>query len=186
VHFKLAEPAQPRPRDEIGPLDSHHHHTWNLHSVWDTGLIDVALDRDYNHSQPEMEMALLHELKHHKNIADYLECDPALGANRTCTVQWGQESWEAAIHFAYTLEDNQTDVTDGATLDESYYETRWPLAKARLLAGAVRLAGTLEHIVKSRSTAAANNFNKKGIAVAASATDASRRSVFFRMFSWLV
>lgn len=184
VHFKLAEPAQPRRRDEISPVDSHHHHTWNLHSVWDSGLIDVALDRDYNNSQPAMEMALLQELKRHKSIVDYLDCDQALGANRTCTVQWGQESWEAAIHFAYTLDDNRTDVTDGATLDEFYYETRWPLAKGRLLAGAVRLAGTLEHIVQSRSTAAANDF-KEGIAVAESATDEARSSVLFSMFTWL-
>lgn len=81
-------------------------------------------------------------------IRDYLDCDSkALGANQTCTAQWGQESWDLAIRYAYTMaNDNRTDVTDGSTLDEDYYLTRWPLAKERLVAGAVRLAGTLEWV----------------------------------------
>jgi hypothetical protein len=82
---------------------------------------------------------------------DYLECDKALGANQTCTAQWGQESWDLAIRYAYTLDDNRTDVTDGSTLDEDYYLTRWPLAKERLLAGAVRLAGTLEWVFNNKN-----------------------------------
>jgi hypothetical protein len=141
-----------------------HHHSWNLHSVWDTGLIDVALARDYNHSRSLLEQALWEELNDRSSTAsatrsanDYLECDKALGANQTCTTQWGQESWDLAIRYAYTLDDNRTDVIDGSTLDEDYYLTRWPLAKERLLAGAVRLAGTLEWVFNN------NNIDKDAL-----------------------
>lgn len=148
-----------------------HPHGWNLHSVWDTGLIDVALARDYNDSRAILEQALWEELEEYtsssatntgggggrrrtssNNVKNYLDCDKALGANETCTIQWGQESWDLAIRYAYTLDDNRTDVTNGAILDEEYYQTRWPMAKDRLLAGAVRLAGTLEYIVVAQTT----------------------------------
>lgn len=158
VHFNLAATTT------AAASSIHHPHGWNLHSIWDTGLLDVALARDYNNSRVLLEQALLAELVQDKSstttsaiIDDYLSCDKALGANQTCTIQWGQESWDMAIRYAYTLDDNQTDVSDGATLDEDYYETRWPMAKERLLAGAVRLAGTLEWIVHENN----NNNNRE-------------------------
>ena len=118
--------------------------------MWDTGLIEVALARDYNNSRLLLEQHLITQLDTAKQ--KYLDdCDPALGANRTCTILWGQESWDEAVRYAYTMSDNRTDVTDGSTLDEEYFQTRWHLAMDRLLAGAVRLAGTLEWLVQQNS-----------------------------------
>lgn len=118
--------------------------------MWDSGLIEVALARDYGNSQSRLEQHLIEQLDEAKQKYLY-DCDPALGANRTCTIQWGQESWDAAVRYAYTMSDNRTDVMDGSTLDEGYFQTRWPLAMDRLLAGAVRLAGTLEWLVQQNN-----------------------------------
>jgi hypothetical protein len=182
VHFKLTTPTVFQLWHERRPVGNHHH-SWNLHSVWDTGLIDVALHRDYNDSQTMLEAALLRELKRNESMVNYLDCDEALGASVTCATQWAQESWDAAIRFAYTLDDNRTDITDGATLDEGYYETRWPLAKERLLAGSVRLAGTLELIAKAKNTGVANTFNR-GTVMGESAPRESR-SQFASIIAWL-
>ena len=130
-----------------------------------------------------MEGALLREVhRREKRVFDYLDCSTALGTSRVCAIQWGQESWDAAIRFAYTLDDNITDVTDGATLDEGYYETRWPIAKERLLAGSVRLAATLERIAESDSTAAVQILNH-GHTFDESAT-ANGRSELASMLAW--
>lgn len=134
----------------IRRIRGHHHSSWNLHSVWDSGLIEVALARDYNNSRLLLEQHLIAQLDTAKET--YLkDCDPALGANRNCTTLWGQQSWDNAVRYAYTMSDNRTDVTDGSTLDEQYFQTRWPLAMDRLLAGAVRLAGTLEWLVQQNN-----------------------------------
>jgi hypothetical protein len=124
---------------------THNHHSWNLHSVWDTGIIDVALERNYNQSRTALENDLMDQIVANPTSTDhYLDC--SFGRNQTCTEIWGQESWEAAIEWAYTLDDNMTDVSDGSTLTEAYYETRWPIVQDRLMAGGVRLAATLEEI----------------------------------------
>ena len=183
VHFRMTSAKKVRHRVERSSHAASHHHSWNLHSVWDTGLIDVALNRDYNNSQPTLEAALLRELHGRERVGDYLECDSALGTSLACTIQWGQESWDAAIRFAYTLDDNITDVTDGATLDEGYYETRWPIAKERLLAGSVRLAATLELIAQSDSTAAVHTLNH-GLVIDESTTG-DARSGLASMLAWM-
>lgn len=180
VHFTLTSSKKQQLRDYRSPIDSHHH-SWNLHSVWDTGLIEVALKRDYSDSQSSLEKALLDELKNGGSIDDYLDCDNALGASLECTTQWGQESWDAAIRFAYTLDDNQTDVTDGATLDEGYYETRWPIAKSRLLAGSVRLAATLELIANSNTTESTRTWTNEDALI----ESATLGSGFKSLMSWV-
>lgn len=127
-----------------------------------------------------METALLNELIHSTDddMLDYFKCGEGLGANRSCTTHWGQESWDAAIRFAYTLDDNRTDVIDGSTIDEDYYKTRWPIAKQRLLAGSVRLAGTLEWITKFHDERGGHGtVNDCG-------GDTSKLSAIFSLVSW--
>jgi hypothetical protein len=130
-----------------------------------------------------LEDSLWQELTSKKNFnrSNYLNCDDSMGANRTCTSLWGQESWSNAIRFAYTLDDNVTDVKNGATLDDGYYETRWPLAKERLAAGAVRLAATLEWIVQQRPDAV----RQKHLSLATHTEDKSeKRSLLEWLASW--
>jgi hypothetical protein len=73
----------------------------------------------------------------------WLECSN--GRNKTCTIEWGEESFEDALMWAYRNSDNE-EIVDGSVLDESYYATRLPIVERRILAAGVRLAATLESI----------------------------------------
>jgi hypothetical protein len=78
------------------------------------------------------------------DMDQWLECSN--GRNQTCTIEWGEESFEDALMWAYRNSDNE-EIVDGSVLDESYYETRLPIVEQRLLAAGVRLAATLESIL---------------------------------------
>lgn len=125
---------------------NHHHHAWNLHSVWDTGIIEVALTRDYDGSRAEMEKDLIQHLKN-STKQDYLDC--SFGRNQTCTELWGAESFQTALKFAY-LDASSAEVHDGSTLTEAYYESRLPIVRERLVAAGLRLGATLERVFDHR------------------------------------
>lgn len=141
-----------------------HHHSWNLHSIWDTALIETALQRDYDHQRSKMEDYLEKLLQQHPEWTQHYEsCGvvniaPSLSSsffavNSTCVIDWGQESWSYALEYAYTKnepwEDSHTrpvEVSDGDDIGEEYYETRIAIVNERLIAGGVRLAMALEGI----------------------------------------
>lgn len=134
------------------PLGKSHHKSWNLHSVWDTGLIEVALQRDFNDSRVNMEDDFWETIvQYPEKMKKYVDC-PGGGLNPACPILWGEESWQTALYWSYTVDEARSiDVENGSNLTESYYTTRWPLVKDRLIAGAVRLAATLEAIMKASS-----------------------------------
>jgi hypothetical protein len=97
-----------------------------------------------------MEENLLQKISENPTATEkYLEC--SFGRNQTCTEIWGEESFDAALQWAYTMEDD-TEVESGSTLTEEYYETRLPVVKDRLMAAGVRLAATLESIFHPTTT----------------------------------
>ena len=124
------------------------HHSWNLHSVWDTGIIEVVLRRDYNNSRQALE----EDLYHYTDIAygtDGTTDDCAFGGLKSCVILWAEESWDYASKYAYVLSDNITQVKDGSIIDELYYETRLPIVKIQLVKAGIRLAKTLEIIAEN-------------------------------------
>eukprot|EP00980_Cylindrotheca_fusiformis_P012130 scaffold2929_cov107-Cylindrotheca_fusiformis.AAC.9 len=129
VHFNLLN-------DNL--LHSSHHHSWNLHSVWDTGIIEVVLEREYNNSRQVLEEDLY--------AIPFRQDDCKLGTNLSCVIQWGKESWDLALESAYVLSDNVTQVCSGSTIDNAYYESRLPVVKEQLVLAGFRLAATLEAI----------------------------------------
>jgi hypothetical protein len=139
VHFKSSYLPTPR-------SGRSHHHGWNLHSVWDSGIIEQAIERKYSGSRANFEDYLTEAslTGDYKDYMDqWLECSN--GRNKTCTIEWGEESFEDALMWAYRNSDNE-EIVDGSVLDESYYETRLPIVERRILAAGVRLAATLESI----------------------------------------
>jgi hypothetical protein len=124
-----------------------HHHGWNLHSVWDSGIIEQAIESNYNGSRTMFEDYLTQASRsggvYNDDMDQWLECSN--GRNQTCTIEWGEESFENALMWAYRNTDNQ-EIANGSVLTVSYYETRLPIVEQRLLAGGVRLAATLESI----------------------------------------
>jgi hypothetical protein len=144
----------------------HHHHSWNLHSIWDTALIETVLKREFNNQRTKMEASLEVLLqKHPEWVQHYASCGggtdnkshtimgSSSGLNITCIIEWGQESWDYALKYAYTKNEpwnnaaiKRVEVADGDTIDEEYYQTRINIVNKRLIAGGVRLALTLEAI----------------------------------------
>ena len=56
------------------------------------------------------------------------------------------------MEWAYTLDADKTEVQDGSTLTEAYYESRLPVVKERLVAGGLRLGATLQAILDPPNT----------------------------------
>ncbi len=143
----------------INSHSQHHHKSWNLHSVWDTALIETTLERDFGGQRSKLEQDLLLLLQDHPEWEEhYLGCALGSGArNETCVHEWGQESWQLALEFAYTKNIPEqegglvVEVSSGDELEEDYYVTRLPVVKERLVAGGVRLAATLEDIFGGRT-----------------------------------
>lgn len=129
VHFSLFNGA------------SSHHHSWNLHSVWDSGIIEVVLQRNYNNSRQLMEEDLY---RHSLDESENTDNDCSFGGLKACVILWAEESWNYALNYAYVLSDNVTQVENGSTLDELYYESRLPIVQEQLVKAGIRLAKTLE------------------------------------------
>lgn len=158
-----------------------HHHSYNLHSVWDTVMIKIVLQRDYSFksmSQPrsELEAALESLLANHSEWFDYFtRCQNGSGGRHLeCVIGWGQESSSHALQYAYTknspwdpstMEDDgfigAVEVASGDEIDEGYYESRIPIVEQQLIAGGIRLAATLEDIFGSTNNDFEGSNNSK-------------------------
>jgi hypothetical protein len=126
-----------------------HHHSLNLHAVWDDSIIETILERDYENSRNTMEASLLSYIwtiratnpSLYNNV--WLGCADSISLN--CVSQWAEQSLQDALQFAYATKDGE-EIVDGAILDDQYYETRSPIVRERLAVAAVRLAANLEKI----------------------------------------
>lgn len=96
--------------------------------------------------------------RQNSNVGEFVTA--ATGLNITCVIEWGQESWEDALKYAYTLNDPwesngnaepAVDVKDGDEIGRHYYKSRIGVVKERLIAGGVRLGLTLDAIFESKS-----------------------------------
>ncbi|KAL3937995.1 MAG: hypothetical protein SGBAC_006997 [Bacillariaceae sp.] len=158
VHFSLP--------DDALPVTKSHHHSWNLHSVWDTAMIEVVMGRNYNHSRHLMEQDLFHSSYDasdtKKATAASTSCN--IGINATCVIAWGEQSFDLALKYAYVESDNVTQVVSGSTLDELYYESRLPIIKQQLILGGIRLADTIEAIVAAKKNQESNKESVFGAA----------------------
>jgi S1/P1 Nuclease len=126
-----------------------HHHSLNLHAVWDDSIIETMLERDFDYSRNTMEASLLSYIwktrasnpSLYNNV--WLGCADA--ASKNCVSQWAEESFQYALQYAYANVDGK-EIVDGSILDDRYYETRSPIVREKLAVAAVRLADNLEHI----------------------------------------
>jgi hypothetical protein len=126
-----------------------HHHSLNLHAVWDDSIIETILERDFHFSRNAFEGNLLSYIFHTRtyNPSTYyniwLKCSNATSLD--CVSQWGEESFEYAMQFAYANVDG-TEIVDGTELNEEYYTTRQEIVRSQLAIASVRLATNLEYI----------------------------------------
>lgn len=127
----------------------HAHKGWNLHSVWDSAIIQHAIRLHHNSSQYEFQSYIEDSLLTEDNINSWRACPPRSSiGSKICTAQWAEESFEDALEYAYG-DENGKEVKNGTILTEAYFETRLEIVQKHLAAGAVRLAASLEDIYGS-------------------------------------
>jgi hypothetical protein len=96
--------------------------TWNLHAVWDTGLLGAG-----GVSWPKRAQALAPRAR---LLEDAEACQGSI-------VDWAHESYRLAVDVVYPS-------ARSATLDPAYVERYLPLVEERLVLGGVRLACLVE------------------------------------------
>lgn len=134
---------------------------WNLHSVWDDGLIDMAIRSMYNSSQVEFQGAVLDLVRKVESsglIDTWLRC--ADGIDVKCSSAWAEESFEDALRWAYS-DENGNEVVDGTVLSEKYFATRLHVVTRRLAAAGVRLGAVLENALSQNTKGSAESMQPK-------------------------
>ena len=94
---------------------------WNLHAVWDVGLIE--------HSD-------LNEVQYARKLSAHLPQDTISALQAGTTVEWALQSHSNAVHFAYLVPPNHK-------LAAAYFRKVGPVLDDSLLKGGLRLARVL-------------------------------------------
>mmetsp|Transcript_5411 Transcript_5411/g.7821 ORF Transcript_5411/g.7821 Transcript_5411/m.7821 type:complete len:373 (+) Transcript_5411:118-1236(+) len=124
-------------------------HSNNLHSVWDTELIEHSIRQNYNASARGFQLSVLDLVRTANQegfIYDWLRC--ADGRSIQCPSAWAEESLDDALRWAYSDENGQ-EINDGTILSHTYMNTRIGIVRHRLAAAGVRLAAVLESVLGS-------------------------------------
>uniref|UniRef100_A0A7S4MKC8 Aspergillus nuclease S(1) n=1 Tax=Odontella aurita TaxID=265563 RepID=A0A7S4MKC8_9STRA len=120
---------------------------WNLHAVWDDGIINRAISLMYNSSENAFE-ASVREVVTNAEVSglidDWLRCADGLAVE--CPLAWAEESLDDALRWAYSNE-NGIEITDGANITDAYFNTRLHVVRNRLAAAGVRLANAIEIVL---------------------------------------
>jgi hypothetical protein len=125
-------------------LEWKHHTETNLHSVWDSALIELLLHQ--NEWQFEnLASSLLDSVRNGVFPVDDWKRDCSVDSPKMCPEHMAEESAETACEFAYTDENGQAVVT-GTSLSLKYFESRIEVVLRRLASGGVRLASILNSI----------------------------------------
>ncbi len=124
---------------------AHHflHKGWNLHSVWDDGIIEYSLEKQFNQTQSKFQKHIEQWYINDENVEQWTEC--ADGRKQSCVSFWAEESWNDALNWAYG-DELGNEIKNGAHITEAYINSRLPIVESRLAAGGVRLAFVLEMI----------------------------------------
>lgn len=125
---------------------------WNLHNVWDFGIIVRSMEDDFDGDQGLFTDNLMQLLDSTwaEESKEWTECvrkGRSMDDLQICVSHWGEESLQAALEEAY-LDENGEEIEESAEISDEYYKERLPTVQQRLLMSGVRLAATLELLFK--------------------------------------
>lgn len=106
----------------------------NLHSVWDTVLINKRISEDFDNNTQDW--------------INYLIKSSGISVPQNSSIEWGNESVEYACSNAYVHSDGKTLIKSGDNLEDSYYKINIPIIEHRLISAGKRLANTLNSVYK--------------------------------------
>ena len=125
----------------------------NLHSIWDTEIIERRIDQDF-HAQPHLYLNYLLEqinTKYAQNVSDWIECsDSDESKYLACSTKWIAEDSQLNCDLVYRDENNQP-MTPSKIFELGliYYSTRLPILEQRLIQAGLRLGAVINQIVKT-------------------------------------
>jgi len=128
----------------------------NLHSLWDTTMIQRKINTDFQSQRPLYLEHLINEMhgRYARNISDWTHCT-SLDDSRylACSSMWLQEDAELGCKVVYR-DDNDQQITPvtGFNISETYYNTRMDVVEQRLIQAGVRLAAVINTIVQTKDT----------------------------------
>jgi hypothetical protein len=107
-------------------------HNTNLHSLWDSGLIEKRINDDFNNDFDKWVQYL------QQNILN----DSCIG----CSQLWGNTSAKLACDYSYVLEDGITKIKNGDYLDDNYYKRNIEVIEKQIIYAGYRLANLLNYL----------------------------------------
>jgi hypothetical protein len=107
----------------------------NLHSVWDSGIIEKRLQTDFSYSPILWQDYII------KNVFPSIEKDKCIN----CSSLWGEESIVNACEYSY-VDSNKNKIQDNFKLGDSYYKNVINIVEKQIAKASIRLANLLNFI----------------------------------------
>ncbi|CAF0878055.1 unnamed protein product [Adineta steineri] len=126
--------------------------TTNLHSIWDTLMIERRISLDFQSDSNKYYNYLL-DIMHTiyvRNISQWSKC-PSTDESKylACSTAWINEGVALNCAFVYRDEQDQPfSISQQFQLGQTYYNTRIGIVEERLLQSGVRLAAVINKIVE--------------------------------------
>jgi len=122
----------------------------NLHSLWDTTMIQRKINTEFQSQRPLYLQYLLNLMnsRYAQNISDWTQCSTGDDSPYlACSSRWIQEDAELSCTFVYRDENDEplTSAT-GFNFSDTYYNTRMDIVELRLIQAGVRLAAVINKI----------------------------------------
>jgi hypothetical protein len=124
----------------------------NLHSLWDTLMIERRISSDFHSDKVEYYKYLLNKLHttYAGNISQWSTC-PSADKSRylACSTAWIDEDAELNCEHVYRDEDDQPlNPSQRFSFSQTYYNTRIVIVEQRLLQSGVRLGVVINKITE--------------------------------------
>jgi len=132
--------------------------TTNLHSLWDSAIIDKVMKDRFNNDQNQLAAYLLNRVQNgdwKSKVAQWKSCSPPqanstearIGASYgSCPEVWADESAKLACDYAYVQADGKTPVPNNFNLGQDYYDRNLEIVFIQLAKAGVRMAAVLNNL----------------------------------------
>jgi len=119
----------------------------NLHSLWDSGLINVALGERFHNDPLELSDYLWKMINGDwkQNATQWRQCSRKTPYS-ACPDDWANESAELACNHAYVGADGHTRIQNNFNLDRDYYDRNIDVVLGQLAKSGVRMANVLNFV----------------------------------------
>jgi len=120
---------------------------YNLHSLWDSGILNKRISDDFGGSQAKWLAWFLTQLNGpwSSKISGWRGCKGSAPYG-ACSQDWSTESITQACAYSYVEANGKTHVANGFNLGQPYYNRNIPIIEEQIAKGGIRLANVLNSI----------------------------------------